>query len=81
MVYDHRDDCPVMDWLKSKHLDQRQAKKLLYFLDRVIPEHGPELPRLSRRLQLLRGWSHEQSNEVFSGSTGAGGADGVRAPG
>ncbi|MGI8739491.1 MAG: type II toxin-antitoxin system RelE/ParE family toxin [Gammaproteobacteria bacterium] len=30
-----------MDWLKSKHLDQRQARKLLYFLDRVIPEHGP----------------------------------------
>ncbi|MBA2490257.1 MAG: hypothetical protein H0V34_00635 [Gammaproteobacteria bacterium] len=47
----------------------------------VILKDWSELPRLSRRLQLLRGWSHEQSNEVFSGSTGAGGADGVRAPG
>jgi Fe2+ or Zn2+ uptake regulation protein len=27
-----------------------------------------EPPRLFRRLQLLRGWSHEDSNEVFSRS-------------
>ena len=37
-----------------------------------------EPPRLFRRLWLLRGWSDGQKNEVFPGSTGSGGTDGVR---
>src|SRR5690606_16636989 len=36
-----------------------------------------EPPRDSWRLQLLRGWSHDQASEVFPGSPGAGGADGA----
>jgi len=40
-----------------------------------------ESPRLSRRLQTLREWSHEQDKTLFTGSASAGGPDGVRAPG
>ncbi|MGH8275022.1 MAG: sulfotransferase, partial [Gammaproteobacteria bacterium] len=39
-----------------------------------------ELPRLFRRLQPLREWSDEHVNEIFTGSTRTGGADGARAP-
>jgi putative transposase len=39
-----------------------------------------EPPRISRRLQLLRGWSHEQVSEVLTGSAGARGSDGAGAP-
>src|SRR5262249_38370595 len=35
--------------------------------------------RLSRRRQSLRGWGHDASEPVFTGSAGAGGANGVRA--
>ena len=38
-----------------------------------------EPPRLSRRLQLLRGWSNDKADEVFPGSAGAGGSDGAHA--
>ena len=48
-------------------------------LDRLAVQR--ESPRLSRRLQTLRGWSHEQeADAVFTGGQGARGADGVRAP-
>ena len=45
------------------------------------PDHTiyPEPPRYCRRLQSVRGWSHEKSKQVFSGSQRAGGSDGVRA--
>jgi hypothetical protein len=39
-----------------------------------------EPSRLSWRLQLLRGWSHEQVSQVFAGSAGAGGSEGAGAP-
>jgi len=38
-----------------------------------------EPPRLSRRLHHLRGWSNGNTDEVFTGSTGAGGAPGAGA--
>jgi hypothetical protein len=42
--------------------------------------HGHrEPPRVFRRLQTLRGWGHDASEPVFTGSAGAGGADGGRA--
>ena len=37
--------------------------------------------RVYRRLQLLRGWSDEQANEVLTGGAGAGRSHGGRAPG
>ena len=36
-----------------------------------IPSHDTEPPRLSRRLQHLRVWSHEDINQLFTGSQGA----------
>ena len=41
----------------------------------------PEPPRVCRRLHLLRGWGHDTENQVFAGSPGAGGPDGLRARG
>ena len=38
-----------------------------------------EPSRLSRRRQSLRGWGHDESESVFPGGPGAGGADGIRA--
>jgi len=40
-----------------------------------------EPPRLSRRLQTLRGWSHEQEIEIFPRVPGAGRPDGLRSSG
>src|SRR5262245_33944215 len=39
----------------------------------------PEPPRLSRRLQSLRGWSHDKTEPVLTGSADAGSADGFGA--
>lgn len=39
-----------------------------------------EPPRILRRLQSLRGWSHEEVSEVFARGARARGAHGVRAP-
>ena len=38
-----------------------------------------EPPRVYRRLHFLRGWSYEQSKQIFPGSEGTGGAHGFRA--
>jgi hypothetical protein len=38
-----------------------------------------ESPRVYRRLQLLRGWSHEERSKVFAGSSRTGGPIGVGA--
>src|SRR5262245_32069759 len=35
-----------------------------------------EPPRLSRRVQILRGWSHDKTEPVLTGSADAGSADG-----
>lgn len=47
----------------------------------LLARERSEPPRHFRRLQTLRGWSHEQADAVFTGSAGAGGADGLRTPG
>lgn len=44
------------------------APEILLALWLYATMEGVEPPRLSRRLQLLRGWSHEDNNEVFPGS-------------
>ena len=40
-----------------------------------------EPPRVSRRLQLLRGWSHDERKQVFTGGKRARSADGFRPAG
>ena len=40
-----------------------------------------EPPQVCRRLQLLRGWSHDQGREVFFRGAGTSGSAGVRARG
>jgi hypothetical protein len=40
-----------------------------------------EPPRVFRRLQILRGWSHENDEEIFPGSTGADSSHGAGEPG
>ena len=39
-----------------------------------------ESPRVLRRLQLLREWSHEEINQIFPGSPGTRSSDGAGAP-
>ena len=49
------------------------------WLDNVFVERlwRSEPRRDSRRLQTLRGWSHEQSNKIFARSSGTSGSNGV----
>jgi len=59
------------------------AANQVWSMDFVFDRTGEgrvEPPRISRRLQLLRGWSHEQVSEVLTGSAGARGSDGAGAP-
>lgn len=46
-----------------------EALELLRESEREEPPsiEGSEPPRVSRRLQFLRGWSHENNNEIFAG--------------
>ena len=53
---------------KVKQLTHQQARKLF------------EPPRILRRLNSLRGLSHEQVEQVFTGGPRAGCADGAGAP-
>src|SRR5262245_34371246 len=41
-----------------------------------LPTGSPEPPRVSRRLQTLRGWGHDKTEPVLTGSADAGSADG-----
>jgi hypothetical protein len=45
----------------------RNRIKLSHDLERRLVVKIRESPRDSRRLQFLRGWSHENNNEIFAG--------------
>ena len=50
-------------------------------LSRRKPKLGKvEPPRVSRRLHLLRGWSHDKTKQVFTGGKRARSADGLVLP-
>jgi hypothetical protein len=51
---------------------QRAREKFPEARPRIISDNGPqfiESPRLSRRLHLLRGWSHGKTEDVFCGNS------------
>jgi hypothetical protein len=51
---------------------QKLDERLSTWLDNLA-----ESPRVCRRLQFLRGWSHENNQQIFPGSPGTGGAAGI----
>ena len=56
----------------------RLRKRILEAIEVVLED---EPPRVSRRLQLLRGWSHDKTKQVFTGDERARSADGFRPAG
>ena len=57
---------PIASQLRqSKYLNNIIEQDHRFIKRRVNP--GLESPRDSRRLQFLRGWSHENNNEIFAG--------------
>ncbi|CAN7669507.1 hypothetical protein LJR039_005288 [Pseudorhodoferax sp. LjRoot39] len=63
------------DAAESLPTDMQSLKEARNTINRLS-----EPPRILRRLQLLRGWSHEEVSEVFARGTRARRAHGVRAP-
>jgi enamine deaminase RidA (YjgF/YER057c/UK114 family) len=57
----------------------RLLSAMVYVSDMRLKPHEP--PRDSRRLQTLRGWSHEYIEAILPRGSGTGGAAGLRAPG
>src|SRR5688572_14371770 len=81
----NRNDVEQRIWSITLGLPQEELAAVLGVPDVQFtwPKTGTtvnEPPRLSRRLHTLRGWSNGNTDQVFSGSSGAGGADGARAP-
>jgi hypothetical protein len=54
-----------------------RMKQVLKDANVSIMYYDCEPPRLSRRLPLLRRWSHEKANEVFTRGSGTGRSEGV----
>src|SRR5687767_8949020 len=55
------------------------ADSQVEFQDGRFEKEESEAPRVYRRLHSLRGWGHDETEQIFSGGAGARGADGVRA--
>ena len=56
----------------------RRSSKLLSILVYGVATGSYEPPWTSRRLQLLRGWSHGKTKQIFTGSERTRSADGFR---
>ena len=58
------------EWAGGQIRQDARPKKASFAnpeLEWEIKHETGEPPRVSRRLQFLRGWSHENNNEIFAG--------------
>ena len=72
MVYDQRNKCQVLDYLRN--IDKRQREKMLYLLQEYVPTEGPPHYNNQKAKHLegdvgVQGWAETRrkvASDIFS---------------